>query len=80
EYEYELMRYQSYVELVPLAVEQRQPTESQKGVMDEFVQKGAQVANEGKGIAERGDYTTAIQAMQAATDNVKRALMLVGVK
>ncbi len=80
EYEYELARYESYAELVPIAIEQRQPSPRQEQLMGQFVKKAEGIVDEGKGIAARGDYTTAIQAMQAATDNVKRALMLVGVR
>lgn len=80
EYEYELARYVSYAELVPIAIEQRQPSPSQVQMMDEFVKKGEQIVREGKAFAGRKDFTTAIQAMQAATDNVRRALMIAGVR
>lgn len=80
EYEYELARYQSYLELVPIAIEQRQSTPSQVQMMDEFVKKGERIVREGKAFAGRNDFTTAIQAMQAATDNVRRALTIAGVR
>jgi hypothetical protein len=80
EYEYELARYESFKELVPIAIEQKQPSAQQRSMLDELVKKAERIVAEGKGFADRGDYTTAIQAMQAATSNVERGLMLVGVR
>lgn len=80
EFDFEVARYESYRELVPIAIEQRNPSASQVAMMDEFVAKADRIVDEGKPFAERGDYTTAIQALQAATDNVKRALMIAGVR
>ncbi len=80
EYEYELARYESYVELVPIAIEQRRPGPRKQDLMQSFIDKGVRIANEGKSIAAQGPYGKAIQAMQAATDNVRRALMIIGVR
>ena len=80
EYEYEVSRYDSFKELIPLALEQKQPTESQKQMMDDLVKKADRIVSEGKGFADRSDYTTAIQAYQAATENVERALKIIGVQ
>ncbi len=80
EYEFEQARYESYHELIPLAIEQRHPTAQQVEIMNEFVAKAERIVGEGKPYAERGDYATAIQALQAATDNLKRALMIAGVR
>jgi hypothetical protein len=80
EYEYELARNESYVELIPIAIEQRHPNEGQVKLMNNFVAKSESIVGEGKALAAKGDYTMAIQAMQAATDNLRRALMIVGVR
>ena len=80
EYEYEFARYESYVELVPIAKEQKRPPPRMLKMMDTYVDKGASIAAEGAEIAKDGDYKRAIQAYQAATDNVRRALMLIGVR
>lgn len=80
EYEYELARYQSFHELVPIAIEQRNPSAQQRQLLDDLVKKAERIVSEGKSFADRGDYTTAIQAMQAATENVERGLMLIGVR
>lgn len=80
EYEYELARYQSFHELVPIAIEQRAPNPQQRKLLDDLVGKAERIVSEGKNFADRGDYTTAIQAMQAATENIERGLMLIGVR
>ncbi len=79
EYEYELAREENYEELVPLAIEQRQPGENTLKMIDEMVKKAAQIKAEGQAIAAKGDYKMAILAIQAATSNLQRALRLAGV-
>jgi hypothetical protein len=79
EYEYELARVENYEELVPLAIEQKQPNERTLGMIDEFVKKAAQIKTEGQSIAAKGDYKMAIMAMEAAASNLQRALRLAGV-
>ena len=80
ELEYEVSRYDSYLELIPLAKEQRNPSPRQLKAMDQYVNKAKKIVSEGEEIAKKGDYKLAIQAYQAATSNLKRALMLVGVR
>lgn len=79
EYEYELARMESYEELVPIAIEQRQPSQRALELIDGFVNKGKKIKQEGKDIAAKGDYKMGIMAMQAATSNLQRALRIAGV-
>jgi len=79
EYEYELARVENYEELVPLAIEQKQPAQRTLEMVDEYVKKAAQIKSEGQSIAAKGDYKMAIMAMEAATSNLQQALRLVGV-
>lgn len=79
EYEYELARLENYEELVPLAIEQKQPSKRAIDLIDNFVQKAAKIKGEGQEIAAKGDYKMAIMAMQAATSNLQRALRMAGV-
>ena len=79
EYEYELARLESYEELVPLAIEQKHPSQRALGLIDSFVNKAAKIKQEGKDVAAKGDYKMAIMAMQAATSNIQRALRIAGV-
>lgn len=80
EYEYELERYKSYAELVPIAKQELKVNAAQSGMVDELVQKAEQIIEQGKTLAAKGDFTTAIQAAQGATENIKRALVGIGVK
>lgn len=80
EYEYELERYKSYAELVPIAKQELNVNAAQSGMVDELVQKAEQIIDQGKALAAKGDFTTAIQAAQGATENIKRALVGIGVK
>ena len=79
EYEYELARYENYEELIPLAIEQKQPSQRALELVDSFVQKAAKIRDEGKQVAAKGDHKMAIMAIQAATSNLQRALRMVGV-
>ncbi len=79
EYEYELARAESYEELVPIAIEQKKPSQRALGLIDTFVGKGVRVKSEGKDVAAKGDYKMAIMAMQASTSNFQRALRIAGV-
>lgn len=80
EYEYELARYNSYAELVPLAIEQRRPAPQTLSMMDELTKRAHEIHDEGVGLAKKGDHRMAIMAMHAATERVQRALRLAGVQ
>ncbi|MBI3773769.1 MAG: hypothetical protein HY272_13860 [Gammaproteobacteria bacterium] len=80
EYEFELSRLENYEELIPLAIEQKQPAERALEMIDELVKKAAQIKREGAEVAAKGDYKMAIMAMEAATSNLQRALRLAGVQ
>ena len=79
EYEYELARYENYEELIPLAVEQKQPSQRALELIDSFIQKAAKIREEGRAVAAKGDHKMAIMAVQAATSNLQRALRMAGV-
>ncbi|MFQ5487486.1 MAG: hypothetical protein ACE5ET_03445 [Gammaproteobacteria bacterium] len=78
EYEWESARHQSYVELIPLAIEQKRPTEQTVRLMNQFVSKSIAARKQAKELAQQGDYRNAILATQAATDHLRTALRLVG--
>ncbi len=79
EYEYELARAENYEELVPLAIDQKQPSQRALSLIDTFVQKASRIKGEGEALAAKGDYKMAVMAMQAATSNLQRALRMAGV-
>lgn len=80
EYEYELSRYKSYDELVPIAIEQKQPPKQTLALMDQFVEKARSIYVLAGPKAAEGDYNTAIQMLQGATSHLQRALRIVGVR
>ena len=80
EYEYELSRYKSYEELVPIAIEQKKPPKQTRALMDQFVDKARSIYALSGPKAKEGDYKTAIQMLQGATSHMQRALRIVGVQ
>ena len=80
EYEYELSRYKSYEELVPIAIEQKKPPQQTRALMDQFVDKARSIYALSGPKAKEGDYKTAIQMLQGATSHMQRALRIVGVQ
>lgn len=79
EYEYELARYKSYEELIPLALEQRRPPPFTVEKMDELSKKARTLQSEAEKLAAKGDHPSAIGALQEATVQLQRALMVAGV-
>ncbi len=80
QYEYELSRYKSYEELVPVAIEERKPAPQTVKLMDELVVRSTEIQDEALALAAQGDYKMAIMALEAATARVQRALRLAGVQ
>lgn len=80
EYEYELARYGSYAELVPVAIEQRHPSPQTITMMDELTKRAQEIRGEALALAQKSDYKMAIMALQAATERVQKALRLAGVQ
>lgn len=80
EYEFELSRYHSYAELVPVAIEQRRPAPQTVTMMNELTSRAAEVHDEALGLAAKGDHKMAVMAMQAATERIQKALRLAGVQ
>ncbi len=79
EYEYELKRFGGYEELIPVAVEQKQPNEGTKKLMESFVEKGQKMRDIAVETANAGDYPRAVAMLQDATTEIRRALRMVGV-
>jgi hypothetical protein len=80
EYEYELARYLSYEELIPIAIEQRQPPQQTIDLMNQFVEKAKSIKKLSEPEAEKGNYKDAILMLQGATSRIQRALQVVGVR
>jgi hypothetical protein len=80
EYEFELSRYDSYEELIPLAIEQRGPLPQTVKMMNQLAGRAKEIHEEGTALAAKGDHKMAIMALQAATEKLQQALRLAGVQ
>lgn len=80
EYQYELDRYHGYVDLVPLALDDKQPNQSMKSLFDGYVSKGNESHAKALEFAAKGKYPEAIRLLQDATKDVQRGLRMLGVK
>ncbi len=80
EYEYELARYESFERLVPIAIEQRQPTEQARALMMRSVDRAQEIRGLVDAEVASGDYQEAILMLQGATSHIQRALQVVGVR
>ncbi len=80
EYEYELARYESFERLIPIAIEQRQPTEQARALMMRSVDRAQEIRGLVDAEVARGNYPEAILMLQGATSHIQRALQVVGVR
>jgi hypothetical protein len=65
--------------LIPIAVEQKRPNEGLKKLMETYVKKGQGMRDTAVATAKAGDYPRAIAMIQDATEEIRRALRMLGV-
>lgn len=80
EFEYELARYRSYEELVPVARAQFKPDESTLKLSERYVQDGRTAHGSAEKQAAAGDYPAAIKTLQDATRRLQTALRTIGLE
>ncbi len=80
EFQYELARYESFEELIPVAIAKRRPSTAVIELMNGYVDKSKKIALEAKAIARTNDYATAVLGLQEATRQIQRALVSAGVR
>lgn len=80
EYKYEMDRYRGYTELLPMAIEENQPNEGQRKLLDRYVAKAEQMREKAIELAGQGNHPGAIRLLLDATNEVRRALRLLGVQ
>lgn len=78
EFEYELARYQSYDELLPLAKEQYHPNEGILQLSDRYVKDSQVARDQARQQAAAGNHQVAIQTLQGATKRLQTALKTIG--
>ena len=79
EYDYEIKRFVSYEELIPVAIDEKKPAEAVVKLMSTYVDKGRVQKVEAEQKAKVGLYPEAISLLLAATEELRRALRLAGV-
>jgi tetratricopeptide (TPR) repeat protein len=80
EFEYEMARYQSYEELIPLARDQFKPDEYTLKLSERFVQEALAVHGTAEEQAANGNHATAIKTLQDATKRLQTALRTIGLE
>ncbi len=80
EYQYEVGRFRSYEELIPVAIEMKKPNKMQLMLVTRQVNEGLWKAEQAQTTADAGDYPKAIRMVMDASVDIRRALKLMKVK
>ncbi|MDR9499661.1 MAG: hypothetical protein RI556_10840 [Hydrogenovibrio sp.] len=80
EFEYELARNEDYEQLIPIAIEKKQPSSTRLMLMKRFEKKATEKRAEADQLQREGEFERAIELLQASTDQYIRALGIVGVR
>jgi hypothetical protein len=79
EYDYEVARYASYEGLIPVAKEKVQVPPELNVRLEETLGRGRDLRTQADAAARAKDYAAALERIRQATDQVKSALLLLGV-
>lgn len=79
EFQYEMARYRSYEELIPIALAQLQPTRETGKLSETLVQKSHGLRDQAQQQADGGDHRAALKSLQEADAQLQSALRVVGV-
>jgi len=79
EYEYEVKVYESYLELIPVAIEAKKPSQGAIKLSETYVNKGKFFHEKSKESAAAGRWEEAIVVIKDATTETRRGLRLLGV-
>jgi len=80
EYQYEVGRFRSYEELIPVAIEMKKPNKMQLMLITRKVDEGLWKAEQAQITADAGDYPKAIRMVMDASVDIRRGLKLMKVK
>jgi len=80
EFDYELARYHSYEELIPIARDQYKPDEYTLKLSERYVQEGRTAMADAEKLAANSDHTAAIKKLLEATKRLQTALRTIGVE
>ena len=80
EFEYEMARYHSYEELIPIAREQFKPDEYTVKLSERYVQDALAAHSAAEKLASNGDHPSAIKKLQEATKRIQTSLRTIGLE
>lgn len=80
EYLYELARFHHFEELIPLALEQKQPTKDLQAQMDAYIAKARMKRDQAAAAARHKNFAAAIDKIKDAADDIESGLKLIGVR
>ena len=75
EFEYEVKRYKSYEELIPVALEVKKPKPGSIKLMEMFKKKATFFAEKAQESADKDNYPEALVIIKNATKEIRRGLM-----
>lgn len=78
EFDYELARYQSYVELIPVAYAELKPEEASIKLSERYIEESRALKEHSKQQADRGELKSATDTMIEAIKHLQSALRIVG--
>ncbi len=79
EFKYELNRYKSYKELIPVAIDVKKPRPQSIKLMRQYEEKSVFFKQKAVETADKGDFAQAIIIIRDAVTEVRRGLTLLGV-
>ncbi|HSO06811.1 MAG TPA: hypothetical protein VLW45_06205 [Pelomicrobium sp.] len=79
EFAFELERYRSLAQLVPVAVRELKPTSDAQTLIVRYTRRSEGMRAEAEGLAARSDYSAALNLIRDATMDLQRALTAAGV-
>lgn len=79
EWKYEYDRYLGYEELIPVAIEEKQPNQGVMLLVNRSVEKAKQMAQAAVKEADAKSYPKAIAMIQDATEEIRKGLRLMGI-
>lgn len=79
EFKYEVDRYRSYDDLLPIAKAELKPPGETVKLTDRVVQQSRELLAFAEKNAAKGDYAAAVKSMQGATEHLQRSLRILGV-
>lgn len=78
EFDYELARFRSYLDLVPIALDEFKPAAAARAQVRELVEHGESLRQQAQAQAKNRQFEGGLAAIRAATESVQRALTAAG--